>query len=263
VIAREDVHQLYSEQFAAALALHDFAQANRPERPNEGDAAGLLLFRTYVRATKSYQAAYKLCCDGYGGQSFVVGRTLYEDMLVSHWIVLNRGIAPDQFERHRRLMRERLRQASARAGLTPDPTRFAPLTKTEYEQLAQEWGHRHHWTKLGMDALKKRVQTEFPEADGHRRLLNQVDAILHRISNLVVHHSYYSLSVAVADLPDGRQVADVGVSPMLIPQALFIAFFGYVHLITLTLLDDKQEDITKLWHDHRDAFTTTRDATSR
>lgn len=184
-------------------------------------------------------------------------------MLVSHWIVLNRAIAPDQFERHRRLMRERLRRAPARAGLAPDPQRFAPLAKAEYEQLAQEWGNGHHWTKLAMDILKKRVQKQFPLADSHRRLLNQVDGILHRLSNLVVHHSYYSLAVAVADVPDGRRVADVGVSPTLIPQALFIAFFSYLHLITLTLPDDKQQDAAKLWHSHRDSFTTARAATSQ
>lgn len=259
MIKREDVHQLYAAQFSAALGLQGFAQANRPE-PDERDAAGLLLFNTYVRATKSYQAAYKLAYDGYGGQSFVVGRTLYEDMLVSHWIAANRAIASDQFERHRCLMRERLRRASARAGLPPDPKRFAPLPKAEYHQLSQEWGGRHHWTKLSMDDLKKEVQKQFPEADSHRRLLNQVDGILHRLSNLVVHHSYYSLGVAVVDVPNRGRVADIGVSPMLIPQALFIAFFSYLHLITLTIADDKQEDAAKLWHEHRDAFTTARAA---
>jgi hypothetical protein len=257
VIKREDVHEAFQSQFEAVLALYDFAVANRPE-PDPTDPAGLLLFRSYVRASKSFQAAYKLAYDGYGAQSFVIGRTLYEDMLVSHWIALNPKIAPDQFDRHRRLMRERLRHAAIQADLRPDPQQLAPLDRNEYKQLAQEWGGRQHWTKLGMDALKKAVEGEFPEADSHRRLLDQVDGILHRLSNLVVHHSYYSLSAALVETPDERRYADVGVSPMLIGQALFIAFFSYLHLITLTLADDKQQDAVKLWHTHRNAFTAIR-----
>jgi hypothetical protein len=109
-----------------------------------------------------------------------------------------------------------------------------------------------------MDKLKRQVQGDFPEAESHRRLLNQVDNILHRLANLATHHSYYSLAVAVAEVPDGRRVADVGASPTLIPQALFIAFFSYLHLLTLTLAAERQQAASTLWHEHSSAFTAVR-----
>jgi hypothetical protein len=44
-----------------------------------------------------------------------------------------------------------------------------------------------------------------------------------------------------------------------VSQALFIAFFSYIHLISLVLPEDRQEGLGQLWFEHSPAFTTPRE----
>src|SRR5438270_10989735 len=62
----EDVRSSFLSCYRACEALYDFARANRPEYPEDDDELGKLLFKTYVRASKSYQGSYKLAFDAYG-----------------------------------------------------------------------------------------------------------------------------------------------------------------------------------------------------
>ncbi len=253
-----EVRGLFEQQFRACEALYDFAKSRRPDAPAEGDDYGRLMFRTYVRASKSYQGAYKLAFGGYGSQAYSLGRSVYEDMLVGHWISLHPESAPGQFARHERLMRARFRGYYLRHGLTFDEERYPQIPRGELKQLRQEWRGKHHWTKKTMDELYAEVRHLFPERANHRRLLDQVDAILHTGSNLVVHHSYLSLDAAVPELPDGRRLADVGASPMLIGQALFIGFFAYFNVVTLLLDTGTHEAAESLWSSRVRAFTVAR-----
>jgi hypothetical protein len=253
-----EVRALFELQFQACEALYDFAKARRPYAPAEGDHYAHLMFRTYVRASKSYQGAYKLAFDGYGAQSYSLGRSVYEDMLVAHWVTLNPQSAPGQFARHERLMRARFRGYYLRHGLPFDEERYPQIPRAELKQLRQEWRGKHHWTKKSMDELYAEVRHLFPERGNHRRLLDQVDAILHTGSNLIAHHSYLSLDAAVPELPEGRTLADVGASPMLIGQALFIGFFAYFNVVTLLLDTEAHESAESLWCSRIPAFTVVR-----
>jgi hypothetical protein len=132
------------------------------------------------------------------------------------------------------------------------------VDRTELDRLRQEFGSGH-WTKLSMDRLRRAVESEFPEQEGHRRLLLQVDGLLHRHANLIVHHSFLSLGGALASASEEGITYDVGVSTRFIPQALFIAFFSYIHLTSLVLEGAAQRELAQLWHEHRDAFTVARD----
>src|SRR5437773_329473 len=113
-----------------------------------------------------------------------------------------------------------------------------------------------------MDRLGRAVESEFPHQEGHRRLLREVDALLHRHANLIVHHAFLSLGGAVTSATEEGITYDddVGVSTRFIPQALFIAFFSYIHLTSLVLPDAEQTELAQLWHQHRDAFTVARAA---
>jgi hypothetical protein len=135
----------------------------------------------------------------------------------------------------------------------------ASIDPAERDRLRGEFGSGH-WTKLSMDKLRRAVESEFPEEEGHRRLLLQVDALLHRHANLIVHHSFLSLGGALASASEGGITYDVGVSTRFIPQALFIAFFSYIHLTSLVLHGRAQGELARLWHEHRGAFTVARPA---
>src|SRR5919201_2694555 len=179
---RSDIVSAFEPQFAACDALYAFARSHRPSRPPSSEPAGLIL-ATYARGSKTYQGALRLAYLGYGAQSFMLGRSLWEDMLVAHWIKLNPKKAPRQLDDHRRLTLAVYAGELRRFGLDiPDQ---APIDREERDRLRQEFGSRH-WTKLSMDELRIAVESEFPKQGGHRRLLGQVDALLHRHANLIV-----------------------------------------------------------------------------
>ncbi len=110
-----------------------------------------------------------------------------------------------------------------------------------------------------MDKLRQAVEEEFPEEDGHRRLLLQVDSLLHRHANLIVHNSFLSLGGAFIAATEDFVAYDVGPSPRFLPHALFLAFFSYIHLTSLVLNEPGQAELARLWHEQRDAFTVARD----
>ena len=245
-------------QFVACDSLYGFAHDNRPDQPPTPDASGHLILATYARGSKTYQGALRLAYLGYGAQSFMLGRSLWEDMLVAHWIKLNPDVAPRQLDDHRR-MTLAVYQGELR-GFGLDVPDAEPLDRAERNRLRTEFGSRH-WTKLSMDALCKAVAGEFPEQEGHRRLLRQVDALLHRHANLIVHNSFLSIGGAFSSIDeDGGMTFDVGGSTRFIPNALFIAFFSYIHLTSLVVHDEAAEALARLWHEQKDAFTVERQA---
>jgi hypothetical protein len=252
---RPEIVAAFRPQFVACDALYGFAREDRPNAPPTPDAAGHLILATYARGSKTYQGALRLAYIGYGAQSFMLGRSLYEDMLVAHWIKLNPELAPRQLNDHRRMTLAVYEGELRRVGL--DPPDAEPLDRAERSRLRQEFGSGH-WTKLGMDKLRLAVESEFPEQEGHRRLLRQVDALLHRHANLIVHHSFLSVGGAAANATSEAITYDVGASTRFIPNALFIAFFSYIHLTSLVVRSSSAERLARLWHEHRNAFTVER-----
>jgi hypothetical protein len=255
---RAEIVDAFRSQFVACDALYGFARDNRPDRAPTSDAAGPLILATHARGSKTFQGALRLAYLGYGAQSFMLGRSLWEDMLVAHWIKLNPDVAPRQLDDHRRMTLGVYQGELRRFGL--DVPKAEPLDRAERDRLRAEFGSGH-WTKLSMDALCNAVATEFPEQEGHRRLLRQVDALLHRHANLIVHNSFLSIGGAFSSIgEDGGMTFDVGVSTRFIPNALFIAFFSYIHLTSLVVDGEVAEELARLWHEHKDAFTVERRA---
>jgi hypothetical protein len=253
---RPEIISAFEPQFTACDALYEFARSHRPDQSAAASADGLLV-ATYARGSKTYQGALRLAYVGYGAQAFMLGRSLYEDMLVGHWIKLNPEQAARQLNDHRRMILAVYRGELSRFGL--DAPNEELVERAERDRLRQEFGSGH-WTKLSMDALRRAVESEFPEQEGHRRLLLQVDTLLHRHANLIVHHSFLSLGGALASATNDAITYDVGVSERFIPQALFIAFFSYIHLTSLVVHGSAQKELAQLWHEHRDAFTVARAA---
>lgn len=252
---RPEIVSAFEPQFAACDALYEFAHSHRPSQSAASLPADRLIVATYARGSKTYQGALRLAYVGYGAQAFMLGRSLYEDMLVAHWIKLNPEQAPQQLNDHRRMTLAVYQGELSRFGL--DAPNEEPIDRAERDRLRQEFGSGH-WTKLNMDKLRRAVESEFPEQEGHRRLLVQVDALLHRHANLIVHHSFLSLGGAVANASEDGITYDVGVSTRFIPQALFIAFFSYIHLTSLVVHGNAQDELAQLWDNHRDAFTVAR-----
>ena len=249
---RPEIEAAFRPQFEACDSLYEFAKSHRPSESLAASEAHRLIVATYARGSKTYQGALRLAYVGYGAQSFMLGRSLYEDMLVAHWIKLNPQEAPRQLDDHRRMTLAVYGGELRKYGLGP-PDQEA-IDREERDRLRSEYGSGS-WTKLSMDKLRHAVETEFPESGSHRRLLAQVDGLLHRHANLIVHHSFLSIGGAIASLGDKSITYDVGASERFIPQALFIAFFSYLHLTSLVVREQDQAQLVDLWDEHRGAFT--------
>jgi hypothetical protein len=247
----------FPDEFAACDELYGFAREHRPSGTPSNDVADELILRTYARGSKSYQGALRLAYVGYGAQAFMLSRSLYEDMLVAHWIKRNPRKAPRQMDRHRRLVFDTLGGKSRRFGL--DAERYEKLDADQRRRLRQEFGSGN-WTKLSMDGLCSAVKQDFPIAEGHRRILEQTHELIHRAANLVVHNSFASLGATTVEESEKRKLMDLGASMTFVRQALWVAFFSYLHLTSLVLRDDEQTELARLWRDHRDTFTVSRPA---
>ena len=57
------------------------------ERPN----GGIVLAMIYFRALPSFDAVVILADRGYGRNALMIGRSLFEDMVIARWTTLNRG----------------------------------------------------------------------------------------------------------------------------------------------------------------------------
>lgn len=216
----------FQPKFAACDALYEFARANRPEDPPTDDAAGRLIFRTYGRSSKSYQAAVRLAAIGYGVQSGMIGRSLFEDMLVAHWLRRFPEKALELFERHRRAS-------------------LAALVA-----LA-----RQHWTGKTMRQLLADVEDEWKhEID--RRLIHQAHDLFHFFNNQLLHHTSISLGIIAGEERAGRVPIELGPHMAYVGDALMVAFVSYSNTMSLVLDEERQEELSRLTTAHIKTFVS-------
>jgi hypothetical protein len=255
----EEIVEAFRPQFAACEALLDFARSHRPEVPPPENLVARLLHRTYVRGSKTFQAAYLLAGRGYGVQAGMLNRALYEDMLVAHWVKLNPESAPDRYGRHRLLSVERMRGSMKKHKVGEEFLHLPVLTRQEREEYAQEFGNRS-WTGLSLDEIATEVQTEWGERPLERDLFWWVFDIAHRFNNLLLHHSAIGLGLAAEHEDEELVRLDVGPSKTHIHGALFVSFYSYAHLMSLVQTEEDQATLNDLYSVHLDrAFLKDRD----
>jgi Family of unknown function (DUF5677) len=247
----------FPRQFAAAEALRDFAKANRPSAPPTADEAGALILATYVRSSKTFNASLRLAFVGYGAQAGMLNRSLFEDMVIAHWIRRNPTEAPGMFDRHRRYTIDQIREKVVAHGRGEEVATWPELSDEERAELAAEYGRKHHWTQRSLYELLKDVESDWPDGNTDRRMLWQVFDVVHRFNNLVLHHSFFGLGLT-AETKETGVAWDVGPSPKHIHGALQGAWFSYAHTLSLVLTGDALDALTQLYNEHLDAFTTVR-----
>jgi hypothetical protein len=236
----------FEPQFAACDSLYDFARANRPEKPPTDDAAGRMIFRTYGRSSKSYQAAVRLAAIGYGVQSAMVCRSLFEDMVVAHWVRRFPEKAPELFERHRRATLAAFEQALGRYDLLEGAK--ADIGDEDRMNVGLA---RDHWTGRSIRRLLKDVEDEW-EHEVDRRLIHQAHDLFH--NNLLVHHSAVSLGIIAGEQCDGRTPIELGPHKAYVGDALIMAFIAYSNTMSLVLDEDGRDRLARLTLEHFDAF---------
>ncbi len=230
--------EAFRPAFEACEALLRFAVENRPSGPLTDDAAGRLIFRTYARSSKTYNASFLL-----SGEVTVCRPGCSTAPSTRTWLwptgSLNPVDAPEKYERNRRHLIEQMRGALAKHGAGVEMEDLPELTDGDRKAYAQEFGNRS-WTGLSINELTKEVEDEWPEGKFGRDMLWWIYDIAQRFHNFMLHHTPHSLGLTSVEENNDRVVLDVGPSTAHVQGALLGAFYCYQQAMSL-VLDEEQE----------------------
>ena|GEM_PF-4842829 len=183
------------------------------------DDFGALIFATVARSGRTFDGICKLLRAGLAVQAAMLCRTLFEDMIIGHWLLYNQGDHDwlvDRFLRQREaiaLHKERIRDATGGAAMGP-PLVVADDVKGREEALRDEFGkeaQRDWWDPgkqgrgngrpVGIRKLVNTLEDAAAEhkmfhprfAGGERPLLRMMDKVTYKWLNQCIHHTTVGL----------------------------------------------------------------------
>lgn len=215
-------------------------QKSSPDEPPGADEIIGLLF---ARATKTFKAAILLVRQGYGEQASMLNRSLFEGMVVAHWVTANEGAATERFFRGWRFDRYLLARVLENTGWLPDGTKAPGPDLSEAELLAMrgEFGTYGHKLWTGHNSLRElvdEIETDWGD-EGERQMLRNFLRVVNRDNNQLLHSTVSGLAEAATGMADDGLYLSVGPSETRIEQALFPAYWTYAE--TFGVLIDRFE----------------------
>ncbi len=197
-----------------------------------------------------------LCGAGYGEQAGMLNRSLFEDMLIAHWVKRHPEKAAVQLARHEAWVLDRWGEALEVTGLRRAGT-VERLRPEERRALDHEFLGKT-WTGLTLPKLVNEIRDEWPVQADHR-FLDQHARIVNGFNNTLLHHGARSLKLAGEISQDGTVNFSVGPSRTHIKGALSGAFFSYANTMSLVMLGDELEGCQRIYTEHVAAFIHVRD----
>jgi hypothetical protein len=202
------------------------------------DDYGALIFATVARSGRTFDGVCKLLRAGLAVQAAMLCRSLFEDMIVGHWLLYNyadHDWLVDRFLRQREaiaLHKERIRDATGGAAMGP-PLTVADDVRQREKQLRAEFGKeaQKDWWDPGEDgrgkgrpvglrrlvnvledaaAERKMFHPRF--AGGEKPLLRAFDRVTNKWLNQCIHHT----TVGLPFTPTVKGKAEKSSDPMLI-----------------------------------------------
>lgn len=202
------------------------------------DDLGALIFATIARSGRTFDGICKLLRAGLAVQAAMLCRTLFEDMIVGHWLLYNRADHDwlvDRFLRQREaiaLHKERIRDATGGAAIGP-PLTVAEDVKEREDELLAEFGKeaQKDWWDPGKkgrgqgrpvgirklvsvleDAAAERKMFHPRFAGGEKPLLRMFDRVTYKWLNQCIHHT----TVGLPFTPTVKGTVEKSPDPMLI-----------------------------------------------
>lgn len=194
-----------------------------------------------IRSPPLVEAALALAEAGFGRETMMLNRPLFELILDAYWAGAEPELADERFLAHARYTQHLQREVVRRypeLGITPQG---GPLPREELKASAAIFGKHadRSWTGL---SLKRRVdffESHLSDAgeSGRRQLWFCFD-VLHNLNNGEIHPSSWSLSRALRRIPTGegdtyRLQFRVGPEPELAAFALGFTWWVFVQTLDL------------------------------
>lgn len=171
-----------------------------------------LVLRTVARGRGTFDVIVNLVSTDHSLQAAMLGRSLFEDMVVAHWLVLHRDNPEwliDRFAAHRDAMRLNDAETRRRLGASRLSDDISDLTGRE-DELRKEFGRyaeRFWWgvdesgNRLGMQQLVERLAEapQFqPRLHGERPILDEYYALQQKAWNQALHHTAAGMNIATS-----------------------------------------------------------------
>lgn len=226
-----DAIQLLLQHYHA-LVVPGFRRLEEPE-------SRVVQFALLIRSPPLVEGALALAEAGFGRETMILNRPLFELMLDAGWAIAEPEKANDRFLAHARYTQHLQREAAERypeLGITPGG---GPLPPAEVKSGIRDFGRYASDSWTGMN-LKKRVhafEERLGPRDSDRRQLWFAFDVLHDLNNGEVHPSSWSLGRGLRRVPsaDGahRLQFRVGPEPELSAFALSFTWWVFVQLLDL------------------------------
>ena len=192
-----------------------------------------ILHGTFTRSRDTFAATYNLVAQGYPVQAAMLVRSLFEDVIVAHWLVLNHedpNWLTARFQRHRDAMtlhQDRLqRETGWHLGRT---LADASALKTQQNALSKEFGgeaQRDWWDPrsngdgtgdpLGLRGIAQRLEKSAESgglfrirlAGGQEPLLARMELVVHKWLTQFLHHTALGLPFALTARGEPELLSD-------------------------------------------------------
>lgn len=217
----------------------------------EQDGRNLILLSIFARSTRTYSAiVHGLGERGYGEQTMMLDRLLFDDMIDLHWVSLHRELAVERLADHdlySRLLRADVQRKHLRIfdGNKPPKITVSNEKRRELKALFGKSGSGS-WTGVrGLDARVESVLSCWDEP-GRDVLLFWHDWIV-RLQNEIVHPTSLSLTrMGMVEInghgEDESAEFKLGSTPAWAPRALHAAFWTYSQGLGL-IVDEFQSEV--------------------
>ena len=208
------------------------------------EGSNLILLSIFSRSTRTYSAIVRsLGENGYGEQTMMLGRSLFEDMIDLHWTSLNPDLAAERLLDHdlnSRLLRADTQRKHSRWFDGKKPPKIK-VTNEKRRDLIKLYGRSGSGSWTGVRNLDERVESVLDcwDEDGRDALLFW-HAWVVRLMNETLHSSAFSLArsggatVKVDDQGESLEW-QIGNSPQWLPQGMHAAFWTYSQSLSLIL----------------------------
>lgn len=221
------INEVFRAKIGGCERLLDYSHGllgDWPGRSVENVCDGLIL-ALFARSLDTATAAVRLAGAGYGAQASMLNRSLFEDMIDSHWVATEEEAAEDCYSDHLQHGRMLLADAVAKY-----PEYYAEIELPEFDPedrkaLDGDYGSFGHksWTKVNLHERVSLVEGHWTEGAG-RQTLHFFHDIAHRENNQTLHVSSATLGKNL-EFYDAELGLTVGPREDMVDRALFGSFW--------------------------------------
>jgi Family of unknown function (DUF5677) len=242
VDARREIKQRLGDQLIACDRVQEYVVSlfeNWEAHGGRGiESAGEgLIVALLARSTDTFACSVRLCRNGFGAQSAMLNRSLFEDMADAHWIAIDPDTAASRFQDHYDHGRMLLVDTVASFPRYYPDIELPQFDEAERQRLNEAFGSFGHrpWSGLSIHERVRLIRDQW-ETDEGREALRFMHALAHRENNQTLHVSGQSLGAIVRpDDSSSSTYYSIGPRTEMVRRTLWGAYWTFTQTVGLVI----------------------------